>query len=145
MALDKSVYYYYYYAHQHKAAGRKTRLDIQNYGCNGHASQIYYIDRHLSFRRSGTNRPPDGPSAECDTSHRGSGYPRMILCCAPGGDENRDFIGGKRRGRRSMPARAKSGYKSASIVARRQSAYSPVTGHLPPPNPTLRENYCPIG
>jgi len=21
-------------AHQHKAAGRKTRLDIQNYGCN---------------------------------------------------------------------------------------------------------------
>ena len=28
-------YYYYYYAHQHKAAGRKTRLDIQNYGCNG--------------------------------------------------------------------------------------------------------------
>ena len=37
MALYKSVYYYYYYyyyfkAHQHKAAGRKTRLDIQNYG-----------------------------------------------------------------------------------------------------------------
>jgi len=35
-----SVYCYYYYffifsAHQHKAAGRKTRLDIQNYGCNG--------------------------------------------------------------------------------------------------------------
>jgi len=22
-------------AHQHKAAGRKTRLNIQNYGCNG--------------------------------------------------------------------------------------------------------------
>jgi len=22
-------------AHQHKAAARKTRLDIQNYGCNG--------------------------------------------------------------------------------------------------------------
>ena len=22
-------------AHQHKAAGRKTRLDIQNYGCSG--------------------------------------------------------------------------------------------------------------
>jgi len=22
-------------AHQHEAAGRKTRLDIQNYGCNG--------------------------------------------------------------------------------------------------------------
>ena len=22
-------------AHEHKAAGRKTRLDIQNYGCNG--------------------------------------------------------------------------------------------------------------
>jgi len=32
-----TYYYYYYYlkAHQHKAAGRKTRLDIQNYGCNG--------------------------------------------------------------------------------------------------------------
>ena len=33
------VYYYYYYyffkGHQHKAAGRKTRLDIQNYSCNG--------------------------------------------------------------------------------------------------------------
>jgi len=32
-------YYYYYYAyyyeaHPHKAAGRKTRLNIQNYGCN---------------------------------------------------------------------------------------------------------------
>ena len=24
-------YYYYYLAHQHKAAGRKTTLDIQNY------------------------------------------------------------------------------------------------------------------
>jgi len=22
-------------AHQHKAAGRKTRLNVQNYGCNG--------------------------------------------------------------------------------------------------------------
>ena len=32
----KYVYYYYYFlAHQHKAAGRKTRLDIQNYHCNG--------------------------------------------------------------------------------------------------------------
>ena len=28
-------YYYYYLAHQHKTTGRKTRLDIQNYGCNG--------------------------------------------------------------------------------------------------------------
>jgi len=28
-------YYYYFLAHQHKAAGRKTRLDIQNYDCNG--------------------------------------------------------------------------------------------------------------
>jgi len=27
-----SHYYYYYLAHQHKAAGRKTRPDIQNYG-----------------------------------------------------------------------------------------------------------------
>ena len=37
MALYKYVYYYYYiyFSHQHKAAGRKTRLDIQNYGCNG--------------------------------------------------------------------------------------------------------------
>jgi len=39
MALYKYVYYYYYYfifkAQEHKAAGRKTRLDIQNYGCNG--------------------------------------------------------------------------------------------------------------
>ena len=26
-------YYYYYYYYHHKAAGRKTRLDIQNYGC----------------------------------------------------------------------------------------------------------------
>ena len=34
MALYKSVYYYYFLAHQHKAAGRKTRLDIQNCGCN---------------------------------------------------------------------------------------------------------------
>jgi len=24
----------FFKAHQHKAAGRKTRLDIQNYGCN---------------------------------------------------------------------------------------------------------------
>ena len=31
MVLYKSVYYYYY----HKAAGRKTRLHIQNYACNG--------------------------------------------------------------------------------------------------------------
>jgi len=28
-------YYYFFKAHQHKATGRKTRLDIQNYGCNG--------------------------------------------------------------------------------------------------------------
>ena len=26
---------YTFLAHQHKAAGRKTRLDIRNYGCNG--------------------------------------------------------------------------------------------------------------
>ena len=25
----------FFKAHQHKAADRKTRLDIQNYGCNG--------------------------------------------------------------------------------------------------------------
>jgi len=33
----KQTNYYisYYLAHQHKAAGRKTRLDIQNYGFNG--------------------------------------------------------------------------------------------------------------
>jgi len=38
MALYRPAYYYYYYycylSNQHKAAGRKTRLDIQNYGCN---------------------------------------------------------------------------------------------------------------
>ena len=28
-------YYYYYYANQHKAAGRKIRVDMKNYGCNG--------------------------------------------------------------------------------------------------------------
>jgi len=28
-------YYCYFLAHQHKAAGRKTTQDIQNYGCNG--------------------------------------------------------------------------------------------------------------
>ena len=33
--MVKYYYYYYFFAHQHKAAGRKTRLDIQNYGCNG--------------------------------------------------------------------------------------------------------------
>jgi len=27
-------YYYYCYYHKHKAASRKTRLDVQNYGCN---------------------------------------------------------------------------------------------------------------
>jgi len=26
---------FYFLAHQHKAAGRKTRLHTQNYGCNG--------------------------------------------------------------------------------------------------------------
>jgi len=35
--ISRPFYYYYYYyyfkAHQHKAAGRKTRLDIRNYGC----------------------------------------------------------------------------------------------------------------
>jgi len=29
------LFFYFFWAHQHKAAGRKTRLDIQNYGCNG--------------------------------------------------------------------------------------------------------------
>ena len=29
------IIFYIFTAHQHKAAGRKTRLDIQNYGCNG--------------------------------------------------------------------------------------------------------------
>jgi len=29
-------------AHQHKAAGRKTRLDIQNYGYNGNLLCYYY-------------------------------------------------------------------------------------------------------
>ena len=36
LADDDYYYYAYYYkAHPHKAAGRKTRLNIQNYGCNG--------------------------------------------------------------------------------------------------------------
>ena len=34
-ATGHCYYYYYFLAHQHKAAGRKTRLGIQNYGCNG--------------------------------------------------------------------------------------------------------------
>ena len=39
--LQQGYYYYYFFkAHQHKAAGRKTRLDIQNYGCNSYL--IYY-------------------------------------------------------------------------------------------------------
>jgi len=38
-----SHYYYYYLAHQHKAAGRKTRLDIQNYGCNGNLLCYYGV------------------------------------------------------------------------------------------------------
>jgi len=29
--LGVKYYYYFFKAHQHKAAGRKTRLDIQNY------------------------------------------------------------------------------------------------------------------
>jgi len=42
MVLYKSVYYYYFFkAHQHNAAGRKTRPDIQNYDCNG--NYYYYI------------------------------------------------------------------------------------------------------
>ena len=40
--LPSCPYYYYYYflAHQHKAAGRKTRLDIQNY---------YYYNNNRRF------------------------------------------------------------------------------------------------
>jgi len=36
-SIDPRGYYYYFIfkAHQHKAAGRKTSLHIQNYGCNG--------------------------------------------------------------------------------------------------------------
>ena len=38
-AIGSKLYYYYcccfLKAHQHKAAGGKTGLDIQNYGCNG--------------------------------------------------------------------------------------------------------------
>jgi len=40
--LPLNYYYYYFLAHQHKAAGRKTRLDIQNYGCNGNLLYIVY-------------------------------------------------------------------------------------------------------
>jgi len=36
-ANDVAIFYYFFKAHQHKAAGRKTRLDIQNYGCNGNS------------------------------------------------------------------------------------------------------------
>jgi len=79
MALYKSVYYYYYYffdpgtqfprsflqslllffkAHQHKAAGRKIRLDMQNYGCNGNLlcyhgvverNRIFSLQSHIIF------------------------------------------------------------------------------------------------
>jgi len=34
-STDRVAEYYYFLAHQHKATGRKTRLDIQNYGRNG--------------------------------------------------------------------------------------------------------------
>jgi len=41
-------------AHQHKAAGRKTRLDIQNYGCNGNLLCDYgVVERNrISFLQS---------------------------------------------------------------------------------------------
>jgi len=34
-SLNADIIIIIFKAHQHKAAGRKTRLDIQNYGCNG--------------------------------------------------------------------------------------------------------------
>ena len=34
-SLNADIIITIFKAHQHKAAGRKTRLDIQNYGCNG--------------------------------------------------------------------------------------------------------------
>jgi len=41
----------YYVAHQHKAAGRKTRLDIQNYGCNRNLLYYYCLPlRQISSR-----------------------------------------------------------------------------------------------
>ena len=55
MALYKHVYYYYYFlAHQHKATGRKSRLDIQNYGCNGNLlCDIGVVERnHISSLQS---------------------------------------------------------------------------------------------
>ena len=37
-------------AHQHKAAGRKTRLDIQNYGCNGNLLCYHGVVEETTFR-----------------------------------------------------------------------------------------------
>ena len=43
------------YAHQLKATGRKTRLDIQNYGCNGNLLCYYHgvVERNRIFSWKG--------------------------------------------------------------------------------------------
>ena len=46
-------YYYYYLSDQHKTAGRKTRLDIQNYGCSGNLLMQGRL-RHIN---DGANAP----------------------------------------------------------------------------------------
>jgi len=71
----------FFKAHQHKAAGRKTRLDIQNYGCNGNLLCYHGVverNRISSLQRHGKALEKECclPGVFCDSGDT----PANLLC-----------------------------------------------------------------
>jgi len=71
----------FFLAHQHKAAGRKNRLDIQNYGCNGNLlcyHGVVEINRISSLQSHGKALEKECclPGVFCDSGDT----PANLLC-----------------------------------------------------------------
>jgi len=56
-----------FFAHQHKAAGRKTRLDIQNYSCNGNLLCYHGVSLIVERNRIGVGKECCLPGIFCDS------------------------------------------------------------------------------
>ena len=74
-------------AHQQKAAGRKTRLDIQNYGCNGNLLCYHGVverNRISSLQRHGKALEKECclPGIFCDSGDTPANFIKHYYCFA---------------------------------------------------------------
>ena len=59
-------FYFYFFAYQHKTACRKTRLDTQNYGCNGNLLYDHgVVERNCIFSLESHGKALEKEESSC--------------------------------------------------------------------------------